>query len=239
MTELPYNRPPRSRLPWVIAGILLVIVLVVVAAWWGSANAGDDEAAPPVSETPTPSESEAEPTATGVDGPDDDLTTRPTGCIAGNGRDADMLLEARELSPQTANGAVEFAAAVLKFTYRYPYPTKDELRAIEEMYADDYDLISAYDTEPTIAPDVAPAGTPIQATMVGGAWYLHDFSEDRAEITIAYFWEIDGVRDGSIARASNVVLQWGDHGWMMTRQGDNQLRSQEVLDLGSAFAGAC
>lgn len=241
MSQLPYNPQPRSRLPWVIAGVALVIALVVAAAWWGSANAGTDDTAPPETTSPVAPSPSATPTETTVDGEYHVLDPQPTGCIAGNIPDADMLLEARERAPHTAYGAVEVAAATLKFSYRYPYPTKDELRAIEEMYVDDYDIVSAYDSRPTIAPDVAPPGMPLQATMVGGAWYLNSFGEEQgqADITIAFFWEIDGERDGSIARSENVVLVWTDDGWAITREGSTPMRPQEVLDKGVNFTGAC
>ncbi|SJM61101.1 hypothetical protein CZ674_07530 [Agrococcus casei LMG 22410] len=77
--------------------------------------------------------------------------------------------------------------------------------------------------------------------MVGGAWYLNSFGEEqgRAEVTIAYFWEIDGERDGSIARATKLVLVWEDEGWKVTNEAGRPMPPQEVLDKGVSFTGAC
>lgn len=241
MTGLPPEQPiPKSRLPWIIAGIALVALLVVGGLWWASANSGNDPdpSTSPTSEAPQPSTSPT-PTETGV-GPEpgvDDIA--PTGCIAGNGNGIDMLLDARANSPQTASGAVEFAAAASRFFYRDPYPTRDELAQVAAFHADGEAIVDSFEDSPAIAPGIAPAGTPLQATMVGGAWYMHEFEGDSANVSIAFYYNVNGVREGDIVTARNFVLTWGEGGWVLSSDGQQRLEPNDVLELGTAFTGAC
>ena len=100
----------RNRWIWIV-GIVAVVVIVIGVVLATTLN---HPTATPTATASTPVRT-AQPT-----------DTAPTGCLGGNARDANMLLVAQKAAPHTTNGAVEVAAALVRWTFRSPSFSTDE-----------------------------------------------------------------------------------------------------------------
>ncbi len=223
-------RPPRRIWPWFIAGVAVIaaaVVVLVVTLRPASSNQVDAAPAP----TPTPSTTVVTDQA-------------PTGCLGGPGRDAAMLLAAQEAAPHTTNGAVEVAAAMVRWTFRYPGPGADEANQVgESVIASSAtpgfaNLSAAAAANPNPSRGVVPDGTPFYLSTVPGVWHVESAEPDRTEVSVGSGYVIDGELSPQLRSASTFVLVWQDGAWKL-ESGSLSRTTQDLYAIGTTFTGGC
>ncbi|QJU56291.1 hypothetical protein SCB71_21350 (plasmid) [Herbiconiux sp. KACC 21604] len=224
-------RPPRRIWPWFLAGaaVIAAAVIVLVVTLRPVPTDVPVDAAPP----PTPT-----PTSTLV------TDAEPTGCLGGPGRDADMLLAAQAAAPHTTNGAVEVAAAMVRWTFRYPGPDSAEANQVGDAIVastaspEFADLASAAAANPNPSRGVVPDGTEFYLSTVPGVWHVESAEANRAEISIGSAYVIDGALSPQLRSVSTFELVW--QGGMWKLEGGSFSRStQDLYAIGTTFTGGC
>ena len=223
-------RPPRRIWPWFLAGagvIAAAVVVLVIALRPASTNQVDAAPVP----TPTPS------TTVVTD-------QEPTGCLGGPGRDAAMLLAAQAAAPHTTNGAVELAAAMVRFTFRDPAVTADEAAQVEPtLFASTAtpqfrDLTGALPEGQNNSSGVVPNGTPFYLSTVPGVWHVESAEPDRVEVSIGAGYVIDGELSAQLRSSSTLSLVWEDSAWKLD-SGSISRTTQDLYAIGTTFTGGC
>lgn len=221
---------------------MLVLVLVLVLTWLLGQGRGGD---PQPSESPQPTEStqpNPSPSESATADPDSTADPAPTGCLAGPELTAEALLLAQERAPHSANGAVEATMALARFIMQRPYPSLADQEVVQRAgiaEGSSIDLVTLYEGEPVIAPDAAPESAAVAAYSVGGAWLLDSYTEDRAIVSVAYYFISDGRVLGNYGFVSTYVLKW-QNGWQLHSVETPQHSPNAIInDVGTPFTGGC
>ncbi|WP_440711660.1 hypothetical protein [Herbiconiux sp. YIM B11900] len=223
-------RPPRRIWPWFLAGAAVIaaaVVVLVIALRPASPNQVDGAPVP----TPTPS------TTVVTD-------QEPTGCLGGPERDAAMLLAAQAAAPHTTNGAVEVAAAMVRWTFRDPAVTADEAAQVEGvLFASTAtpqfrDLTSALPKGQNNSSGVVPNGTPFYLSTVPGVWHVESAEPDRVEVSVGAAYVIDGELSPQLRSSSTLTLVWEDDAWKL-ESGSLSRTTQDLYAIGTTFTGGC
>ena len=246
-----YTKSGRSLWP-VLVGALVVLVLtlgvlLVVALTRGGGVPEDPSttAAPEPTETTEPHE--------GQDGEDHgaELGEAPTGCLAGPGTDAEMVLTTQARAPHTAYGAVEVAASLMRWTNQYPWPDAAQIAAIEDgLLSDDMaddmaDLAAGFariETDPQFRNDTPPGpaefGTPFTVSTRTGQWLVDPTStDDRVTVHLSLGVVVDGTVSTESYGMGSPVLVWEDDAWRVV---DTVPTATAALEAGgTAFTGGC
>lgn len=222
--------PPRRIWPWFLAGAAVIataVIALVIALRPAPANQVDATPVP----IPTPS-------TTAV------TDQEPTGCLGGPERDAAMLLAAQAAAPHTTNGAVEVAAAMVRWTFRYPGPGADEANQVaDEVIASTAapefaNLAAAAAANPNPSRGVVPDETPFYLSTVPGVWHVESTEPDRAEVSVGSGYVIDGELSPQLRSASTFVLVWQDGAWKL-ESGSLSRTTQDLYSIGTTFTGGC
>lgn len=220
-------RPPRRKWPWIVTGAAIA-ALVVAGGIWYAANLPDK--APILIGTPSP-----------VTPPPSSDDVQPTGCMGGDIRDAAMVLAAQKAAPHTSNGAVEFAAAFVRWMGQFPVPTQEEAGTIQSAVVapdSEYDLPAFLAKNPNVSGSLVPDETPFYVSTVPGVWNLESYSDDSARVSIGTGIVINGELHPTFRLSSTYTLEWGNAGWMVLEA--NQPRpTEELFPLGSGFTEGC
>lgn len=224
-------RPPRRLWPWVTIGALLLVavVIAVVFAVTRQPDTEDLPTDPTVSSSPTTSA----PTLEDV---------KPTGCLGGPNRDAEMVLAAQEAAPHTSNGAVEFATSFIRWAYQYPYPSAADANSISgAAVAEDAptrDLAAFFATEPNVSGGLVPDKTEYYRSTVPGVWNLESYSDDKASIAIGTGVVVEGSLNPSVRGSVTVDVAWSESGWrFVTSEGTRT--TEELYEIGTAYTEGC
>ena len=219
-------RPPRRRWPWIIAGAVVVAALVVVGVWYGTRSSS-----PPTAPTVAPS---ATTRATTAD-------VAPTGCLGGEGRDAAIVLAAQKAAPHTSNGAVEVAAALVRWSRRYPVPTQEEANAVQAALISpkaDFNLAAAFQGDPNLSSSLVPDGEEFYVSTVPGVWNIESYSGDSARVSIGTGLVINGELHPTFRLSSMYTLTWSKAGWTVVSA--NQPRpTEQLFPIGTSFTKGC
>ncbi|GAA1062031.1 hypothetical protein [Agromyces bracchium] len=214
-------------MPWILAAAAAIALTVAGGVWitdrW---NADGDHAAPMTSDDAT-----ATPT----------FDADPTGCLGGGSRDAAMVLAAQDQAPHTSNGAVEVAAAVLRWMHQYPVPSVDDIDQFEQQLvasSSPYDLASAYADDPNTSGSLVPDGTPFHLSTVPGVWHLESYSDVDAVVTVGAGLVIDGELHPTFRMAKTFTLTWADDGWQFDEASLDRT-TEELFAIGTPFTGGC
>jgi len=222
-------RPPRRIWPWFLAGaavIAAVVVVLVIALRPASTTQVD--AAPVPTPTPTTVVTDQE----------------PTGCLGGPARDAAMLLAAQAAAPHTTNGAVELAAAMVRFTFRDPAVTAAEAAQVEPiLFASSAtpqfrDLTGALPEGQNNSSGVVPNGTPFYLSTVPGVWHVESAEPDRVEVSVGAGYVVDGELSAQLRSSSTLSLVWEDSAWKL-ESGSISRTTQDLYAIGTTFTGGC
>lgn len=219
-------RPPAPKWPWIV-GIIVVAVLVVVAVVVFTRPSGNDQ----------PISSPAATSTAAADGGE-----APTGCLGGDKRDAAMVLAAQKAAPDTSAGAVEFAAAMQRFLYQYPYPSADDAAAASKTVmakdAETRDLAAFFATNPNISGGLVPDGQTYYRSTIPGVWHLESYSNDQAVVSIGTGVVVDGKLNTTIRGSITVTVVWEDGAWkFLTSSGTRT--TEDLYSVGTAFTAGC
>jgi hypothetical protein len=229
--------PPRRKLPWILGGALVVVVLIFGLTYYFGSRTGvhsnPAETVPPAS-----SAAPTEPASTSAADP------APTGCLGGEIRDAAMVLAAQKAAPHTSNGAVEVAAALVRWAYQYPYPSASDADQVSEAIvssqapANFRDLAAFYASNPNVSGGLVPDGVNYSMSTVPGVWHLESYSGDSAEVSIGTGLIEDGALSTTLRASATVALTWEDGMWKSGGLGATRT-TEELYSIGAAFTGGC
>ena len=220
------NKP---RWPWIVG--LLAVVIVIVAAI-GITTTLNHSASTPTSSPTTTKTSTAAPDAA------------PTGCLGGTNRDNTMLLAAQKAAPHTTNGAVDFAAAVVRWTLRHPTATVAEANQIAPLIiASDAsstfkDLGAAVQQNQNPSGGAVADGTDFYVSTAPGVWYVDKSSTNEVTVSIGAGYVIAGALNPQLRTTTTYDLQWEGGGWHV-RSGSLAHTTEELFKIGTPFNGGC
>ena len=223
------NKPPPRRWPWIV-GVAAVLAVAVVAVLL----------AVNPNRPPTPTGSST-PSATSTTEPTD---AAPTGCLGGPTRDADMLLAAQKAAPHTTNGATEVAAALVRWTFRYPTFTQGEAEVVSDNIISKSatpefkDLAGSIQKHPNNSGGVVADGVPFYLSTAPGVWYLESAASDSVKVSIGAGYVVNGALSPELRSSTTVEMVWEDGGWH-AKSGSITRTTEELFRIGTAFTGGC
>lgn len=221
---------PRRRWP-----IILIAVVLAALAGYGiyavsQANTGKPTATPTSSPTATPSAS----TGGAV----------PTGCLAGGGLDAATLLATQRAATHDRTGAVEFAAALMRWAYRYPYPTSSDSAQVAGAVissaapASFRDLPGFFAGSPNLSGGLVDNNVEYRLSTVPGVWYLDASGVDQMTVSVGEAFVINGQLSSQLRASTTVVLRWEGGAWKADQLSGTHT-TEELFQIGTQFIGGC
>jgi len=230
--EAPRPIRTRPRWPWIVAGVVVVIVLLVLilaltGGFTGAQNAARSTGTPSPRTTATSS-----------------ANKKPTGCLGGKERDAAMVLAAQKAAPHTSSGAVEFAAALVRWTFRSPVAAPVEADEVSRFaIASDAsgafkNLAAQIEGTPNPSGGMVPDGKPWYLSTVPGVWNLESYAGNTATVTIGSAYVVDGALSPTLRASSTFTLKWENGGWHLL-SGEYRRTTQELFSIGTPFTGGC
>lgn len=226
------QHPPRRIWSWIILAVVVIIAVVAAVIFAVTASRGDATAAPTASATV----SAATPSGTNT------TDAAPTGCLGGPNRDAAMVLAAQKAAPHISNGAVEFAAAFVRWAYQYPYPSSSDATEVSRVAvapnAPTKDLAAFFATKPNVTGGLVPDDTEYYRTTVPGVWYLDSYSNATADVSIGTGVVIKGALNPTVRGSITVTVAWSTNGWQFVTSAGKRT-TEQLYDVGTAFSGGC
>jgi len=203
------------------------VALVVAGGVWYVNRPGDA----PTEPTAAPS---ASPSTAPVDGD-------PTGCLGGDARDAAMVLAAQAEAPHTSNGAVEVAAALVRWSRRYPVPSQEEASLVQAaLIAPEagYDLASTFAGDPNLSASLVPNGEEFYLSTVPGVWNLEAYAGEIARVSVGTGVVVNGELHPTFRISTMYTLVWTDAGWIVTAANPPR-PTEELFSIGTGFTEGC
>jgi hypothetical protein len=222
-------KPPRRKWPWIIVGVVVVVVagLVAYALYAVATNKSV------VEPTPEPTRTEATP-----------VDAAPTGCLGGDGLDAATLLAAQAKASHGTSGAVEVAAALMRWGYRYPYPSPEDAQTasdslISSEAPDSFrDLVAFFNGEPNLSGGLVADKTEYHLSTVTGVWFVDEEAPDQVTASIGSAFVVDGQLSSSLKASTTVTLRWEDGAWRADQLAGIHT-TEELFEIGTPFTGGC
>ena len=219
----------RRRLWLWLAAAAAAAVVVVVAGVVGlgmiygprdvpAPQPGTTTRAPSTPSTPATS---APPAAAGVDG-----------CLGGDSRSPQAVLDAQAAAPHTPEGAVSFAITFARWGTQKPVVPDDEIAQLDGVVITSENFAESVKT-------LNQLGQPqLYVTSLNGYYRINTFDSDRVELTLMLPLVIGGAIDPTLNFMPSYVVEWTDRGWVITGAPEvddaNTLRS-----TGVAIPGGC
>ncbi|NQX29840.1 hypothetical protein HQQ81_21035 [Microbacteriaceae bacterium VKM Ac-2854] len=232
-------KPPARRWPWIVGGTVAIVAAVGAWAYFAPATV---ENVPSATATAVPT---ASPTASAAPvstfSPSPITIEAPTGCLGGTGRDADMVLTAVAQAPDTSSGAVEVAAAFMRWIHQYPVPAAADAQRVQDVAIDTStgtDAVASFAANPNLSGGAAADGEAFYLSTAPGVYYLDSFTEDTATVTIGTGIVLNGALDPIHHQGQTYVLRWVDAHWMLVDAYPTD-RPAELFTIGTAFTGGC
>lgn len=227
------QRPPRRAWPWILlaAIVLIAVVLAIVLATTANRQPGTQTSAP----------TQASPTTVASSAP---AATAPTGCLGGPARDAAMVIAAQKAALHTSNGAVEVAAAMVRWTFQSPSPSAsdaDEVSAnvIASTASDEFkDLKGAIEKTPNNSGGAVPDGTDFHISTAPGVWHLESSSADTAKVTVGGAYVVAGALSPQLRSSTTFTLVWQAGEWKI-ESGSVDTTTQQLFAEGTTFTEGC
>lgn len=218
--------PPRRKWPIVVIGVILA-ALVAYAIYTVATNRSE----PVPSPTPSPTTSAS-------------TTADPTGCLVGPELDAQTLIETQRLAAHDSPGAVEVAAALMRWAYRFPYPTAEDATAVSGAIISSQapesfrDLAAFFETQPNLSGGIVPDGTDYRLSTVTGVWFLESAEPDTVTVSIGAAFVVDDQLSSTLKASTTVTLYWESGGWRADQLAATRT-TEELFQIGTPFAGGC
>lgn len=220
------NKP---RWPWIVGILAVVIVLVAVIGITIALNHG----------TTTPT---ASPTATKASTPPADAA--PSGCLGGTNRDNAMLLAAQKEAPHSTNGAIEVAAALVRWTFRSPLFSVSDANEISSQVisanatADFRDLATAAASNQNNSGGVVADGTVFYLSTANGVWNLESETTDKVVVSIGAVYVVNGAVSPELRSSTTVAMVWENGAWRAL-SGSITRTTEELFRVGTQFTKGC
>lgn len=210
----------RRRWPWYVLGAVVFVIVAVVGLVFFTTRGGSPEATPRPTAPATPSTS-APPAVEGVDG-----------CLAGDARAPQTVLDAQEQAPQTPEGAVSFVATFSRWAAQKPVVPADEVAQLDGVVT----------TLPDLAGDVASAdefqAAQFRVTTLNGYYRIESVSDTRVVVTLMLPLVINEAVDPTLRYMPSVAVEWTDRGWVIVENVDTPDKTS-LGTTGVAFTGGC
>jgi hypothetical protein len=219
-------KPPRRKWPWIVIGIL-VAVLIAYALYAVATNK------PSAEPTPEPTTSDSPP-----------VEAAPTGCLGGDGLDAATLLAAQDNSAHSTSGAVEVAAALMRWAYQYPYPSAEDAQAasdsvISSEAPDSFrNLVGFFAGEPNLSGGLVADNTDYRLSTLTGVWYVDSEEPNEVTTSIGSAFVVDGQLSSTLKASTTVTLRWEDGAWRADQLAGTHT-TEELFEIGTPFTGGC
>jgi hypothetical protein len=152
-----------------------------------------------------------------------------------------MVLATQEAAPHTSNGAVEVAAALVRWSRRYPVPTPEEAKAVQAALIApeaNYDLTRVFAGDPNLSSSLVPDGETFFASTVPGVWNLESYSGDTARVSIGTGLVINGELHPTFRLSTMYTLQWSGTGWQIV-EANAPRPTEELFPIGTSFTEGC
>jgi hypothetical protein len=221
-------KPRRRTWPWIVIAILaisgVIIGVSIANGTWGNGAAS----------TATPTSSPA-----ATESPD---LGDPSGCLGGPERNSAMLLTASDDAPFDKVGAVDFAAAFVRWVQRYPYPSADEAAEVQRaaLASESFtsDLAQYLADKPDLSGGIVAPGENYYMNTVPGVWYVESFEGESAVVSIGSGFVIDGALSSNLRSSITVSLTWDGERWRVT-DADGMRTPAELYQIGTNFKEGC
>lgn len=219
---------PRRRL-WVWLAVVGATLLVVIAGVVGLSLAYGPRADAGPQPEPTrtsPSSAPASPTAapsvaSGVDG-----------CLGGDSRSPQAVLDAQAKAPHTPEGAASFAIAFARWLAQKPGAPADEVAQIDGAASRVPNLAEAASSAANV--DVEQ----FYVTSLNGFYRINTFTSDRVELTLMLPLVVSGAIDPTLNLMPSYVVGWTDAGWVI-EDGAEVDDANTLRTTGQPIPGAC
>jgi len=212
----------RRRWPWYVLGIAVFVIVAVVGLVFFTTRGGSPEATPRPT-APSTSSTTAPPAVEGVDG-----------CLAGDARSPQTVLDAQKEAPQTPEGAVSFVATFARWIAQKPAVPADELAQIDGKAS----------TMPNLADSAASFANAevaqFHTTTINGYYRIESVNEDssRVAVTVMLPLVINDAIDPTLRFTPSVAVEWTDAGWVVVEDLDTS-GTDSLPTTGTALPGGC
>lgn len=214
--------------PWLVGVAILAAAIVSAAFFYGAGRTPADTVMPT-----------SAPLAPAPEVVSDNL---PTGCLGGRTRDAAMVETAIADAPDTQNGAVEVAAAFVRFLHQYPYPLDTDTDAVDAIglasTALTKNLTEYFATQPNISGGLVPDATPYYLSTIPGVFYVESASKDDATISIGTGLVANGSLNTTLRGSITVTLSWEQGGWKFVKS-EGFRTPEDLYSNGTPFTEGC
>ena len=163
-----------------------------------------------------------------------------SGCLGGDTRDAAMVIAAQESAGHSENGAVEVAAAFVRWLNQYPYPEDAELVQQTAISADapTRDLVAFFDSEPDLSGGLVAETEPYWLSTVSGVYFVESAEADVVTASIGTGLVRDGELSPTLKGSITVTVSWEDGRWTFVRS-EGTRTTEDLFSIGTPFGGGC
>ena len=170
----------------------------------------------------------------------------PTGCLGGQARDTAMVLATQKKAGHSTFGAVEVAASLFRWGYRYPHPKPEDVSVVRPVFdpRTASRLVANYQAAYFRGAYVQPlggdvkTGTAYYLTTANGEWIAAEgASKDEVAVSVKAHYVLDGSYSVSRTGLTTFVMTWVSGAWHLNRlertEGDAQFSG------GTSFTSGC
>lgn len=211
----------RRRWPWYVLGAAVFVIVAVVGLVLFTPR-GDAPVATPRPTTPSTS-STTPPAVEGVDG-----------CLGGEARAPQTVLDAQKAAPQTPEGAVSFVTAFARWIAQKPAVPIEEISLIDGRASSMPNLVDK--VESFANAEIAQ----FHATTMNGYYRVESVSDDlmRVEVTAMLPLVINGAVDPTLRFTPSVAVEWSEAGWVIAEDLDAP-NKDSLPTTGIVIPGGC
>ncbi|GGA99231.1 hypothetical protein GCM10010979_12140 [Conyzicola nivalis] len=163
-----------------------------------------------------------------------------TGCLGGESRDAAMVRAAQDAAGQTEGGAVEVAAAFVRWLNQYPYPEGAEQVQQSSLSAEapTRDLVAFFATEPDLSGGLVERDEPYWLSTVSGVYFVESADDDSVTASIGTALVTDGELSPTLKGSITVTVAWENDQWAFVRS-EGTRTTEDLFAIGTPFSGGC
>jgi hypothetical protein len=163
-----------------------------------------------------------------------------TGCLGGESRDAAMVRAAQDTAEHTESGAVEVAAAFVRWLNQYPYPEDAEQVQQSSLSAEapTRDLVAFFETEPDLSGGLVERDEPYWLSTVSGVYFVESADDDTVTTSIGTGLVADGELSPTLKGSITVTVAWENEKWAFVRS-EGTRTTEDLFAVGTPFSGGC